>query len=73
MANLPDLPPSKHSAWDGADKYISEDLTPKKCEHFFERKGYAVECKKCHTGYLLNYPFYVLEGKICLEDELVLG
>ena len=71
MSNLPDLPPSKNSFWDGADKHLTDDVVPKKCEHFFERKGYAVECKKCHVGFLLNYPFYVLDGKICVGDEFV--
>ena len=72
MSNLADLPPSNHSFWKDAEKYSTEDVAPRKCEHFFERKGYAVECKKCHVGFLLNYPFYVLEGKVCLGDEAVI-
>ena len=57
MSELPELPPSKSSFWDNAEKFATEDTMPKKCEHFFERKGFAVECKKCHIGFMLNYPF----------------
>ena len=72
MAKLPDLPPSNWHSWDGAEKFSIEDTLPKKCDHYFERKGYAIECRKCHVGYLLNYPFYVLEGKVCLGEEAVI-
>lgn len=71
MANrLPDLPPSNWSFWDGADKHSKEEQY-KECNHFFIRKGWATECRKCHIGFLLNDPFYILDGKICLGDECV--
>ena len=70
-SGLPELPPSKFHNWDGADKHSWEEKYVK-CEHFFERRGWNVECKKCHIGYQLIYPFYILEGKICFEDEAVI-
>lgn len=70
-SSLPDLPPSKYSFWDGAEKHSTTEQY-KKCEHFFTRKGWAVECNKCHVGFLLNYPFYILEGKVCFEDQAVI-
>lgn len=71
MANLPSLPPSKYGFWNLADKHSWEEKYGK-CEHFFERKGFAVECRKCHIGTLLSYPFYILDGKVCFEDQFVI-
>ena len=73
---LPDLPASDRWFVKGADKHLTK-LNFRKCDHEFEYAGrgmggQAVECQKCHVGTFLSGEFYLLEGKICYRDELVL-
>lgn len=52
----------------GQNQIIREELRNfEKCDHFFEKKGTGVECKKCHFG-LIGY-FEINNGKLFYKEE----
>jgi hypothetical protein len=62
---LPPLPPSSHRWWGEAKKFRSEMGKVRKCEHYFERKGREIKCRKgCGIGYFASPYIKIKRGKL---------
>lgn len=69
---LSSLPESSNEFWENAE-VLKKEIIHNKCEHHFVYVGTKVaECDKCHTGYPLSEGWYIENGKIYFNEQLVI-